>query len=70
MPNYFYKTIHKYTVTSLKRKYSGMHIGHIHTRKQNTTQKSLLGWRDGSVKNTGYSSRRPRFDSQHLHGSS
>jgi hypothetical protein len=29
------------------------------------------GWRDGSVvKSTGCSSRGPRFNSQHLHGSS
>lgn len=69
MPNYLYKTIYKYTATNLNRKYSGMHIVHIHTCKQNTTQKSLLGWRDGSVKNTGYSSRGPRFGCQHLHGS-
>ena len=30
----------------------------------------LSGWRDGSVKSTGCSSRGPEFNSQHPHGGS
>ena len=43
---------------------------HTYIHKQ-TNKQTCRGWRDGSaVKSTSCSSRRPGFNSQHLHGSS